>query len=59
MSRTNALKDYQRGYNTCKYDIEYGGREFAVYEYMYGLNEVTYAYAKGYRDRLHKTKPKR
>lgn len=59
MSNTNALKEYQRGYNACKDDIEYGGREFAVYEYMYGLSGVIDAYAKGYRDRLHQTKRKR
>lgn len=54
MRNSNALKEYWSGYNACKHDIEYGGREFAVYEYMYGLNGVTDAYARGYRACLNK-----
>ena len=54
MSNSNALKEYRLGYNTCKADIRYGGREFALRVYMYGLNGVTHAYARGYRDALHK-----
>ena len=54
MINTNALKDYRRGYNACMDDIEYGGREFALFEYTFGLNGVTDAYVKGYRDALYK-----
>lgn len=56
MNNDKYLKEYWRGYNACKHDIEYGGRDFARYEYMYGLNGVTDTYARGYYACLCKTK---
>ena len=56
MSNSNSLKEYRRGYNACKEDIEYGGREFAMFEYTWGLNGVTTAYERGYHDCLFKAR---
>ena len=57
MSNSDYVKEYWRGYHTCKDNIEYGGYEFAVYEYMYGLNGATDVYVRGYRACLYKSKP--